>query len=373
MPKVKAVEAQYVLLIRHGERDKPYDLDRADHTITSSDYVPTLISQGHRIADREMKGRPRTLSLAGWVAEVLAQRNITVCAAFSSPHLHAQQTTEAYLEALNPQGLYIGEPFFTDDQLKPEAFWFLPRSYWKTLRAVKQANNRQAILICGHQPHLTWIANWITGRSQPLPLGQSECVCLSLPKKGLIHRNGHILWAVSATNEKLTKRLIDKIKSKMDIAKFFVGFITLMLGIVLRNVRFETQPTLSDWVGFVGAFAVLIAGALSACTMLAYDQLLMPSNFWGGRARRQSDYVQAGVPQRPPSQTHWVLYAAMVRIWHRLFIPAVLLLGVGTAAIAYSLVKPPISLTLAASGIAILLLLVWIHYSMSSPALGFDD
>ena len=105
-----------------------------------------------------------------------------------------------------------------------------------------------------------------------------------------------------------TSQLREKIKSKMDVAKFFAGFITVFLGIAFKDlsslaadqnevVRFATQA---------GMLMILAALAFSVATVFAYDRLLMPPQFWSN-----------------PLYSDDKLRHLMVRAWARLFVPAV--------------------------------------------------
>ena len=105
-----------------------------------------------------------------------------------------------------------------------------------------------------------------------------------------------------------TNQLREKIKSKMDVAKFFAGFITVFLGIAFKDltslaadqnemIRFATQG---------GMLMILAALALSVATVFAYDRLLMPPQFWAN-----------------PLYSDDLLRHLMVMAWARLFVPAV--------------------------------------------------
>jgi len=95
--------------------------------------------------------------------------------------------------------------------------------------------------------------------------------------------------------DEVVKQLQDKIKSKMDVAKFFAGFISLVFGIVLKDFIGTQFPASSDseskiaLVGFTfsenqialwGFTLLLISLAGSVATLFAYDRLLMPPKLW---------------------------------------------------------------------------------------------
>lgn len=110
-----------------------------------------------------------------------------------------------------------------------------------------------------------------------------------------------------------TQQLRDKIKSKMEVAKFFAGFITLFLGVAFKDIaNLAADP--HSWIRLSAQGAtLLVLGALafSVATMFAYDRLMMPPVFW------------------TPRPTDEDLYHQMVRAWQRLFVPAVATFFVG--------------------------------------------
>ncbi|MFN8291210.1 MAG: hypothetical protein U0U70_13215 [Chitinophagaceae bacterium] len=105
----------------------------------------------------------------------------------------------------------------------------------------------------------------------------------------------------------LTEQLQKKISSKMDIAKFFAGFISLSISL--------SASKLSDWINnpeplcyvttMAGIFLILISLALSVATMFAYDRLLMPPEFW----------------KTPPSRENIneTLFCEMIKAWTYFF------------------------------------------------------
>jgi hypothetical protein len=98
-----------------------------------------------------------------------------------------------------------------------------------------------------------------------------------------------------------------KIKSKMDTAKVFGGFITAVLTFVISQYAAVAAGT-TYWAAVRGASlaALAIAVLLYLLTMFWYDRLLMPPRFWATRRRRPAERV-AKVLLRPPSSAVWVL------------------------------------------------------------------
>ena len=127
----------------------------------------------------------------------------------------------------------------------------------------------------------------------------------------------------------VSPQVIDKIKSKMDVGKFFAGFISLFLGIAfkdLANHAADTDRLISYSVG-IGFFFILAALAFSVATIFAYDRLLMPPKFW----LRRENY----------SFVNEILYHEMRKAWVRLFRPAVGTFFVGLLGFLIAVLKKP--------------------------------
>jgi len=108
--------------------------------------------------------------------------------------------------------------------------------------------------------------------------------------------------------------LREKIKSKMEVGKFFAGFITFLAGFLLKDMSTRHLCAKIGIVCLVASIGFCIAA------VFAFDSLLMPRKYWGfgddeGSEERFADKVQ---PQ-------------MVHLWQVLFVPAVLCFGLGFA------------------------------------------
>jgi len=110
-----------------------------------------------------------------------------------------------------------------------------------------------------------------------------------------------------------TAELRDKVKSKMEVAYFFAGFITLLLGILL------TAGGVDSFLPKVGI--VFLTASLGFCVaaVFCYDRLLMPREYW--TALPEDKRSEEGFQDR--------LQQEMVRSWQWLFVPAVLCFGIG--------------------------------------------
>jgi len=113
---------------------------------------------------------------------------------------------------------------------------------------------------------------------------------------------------MASTNEELR----EKIKSKMEVGKFFAGFITFLIGFLLKDMLTRHL--------FAKIGIVCLAASIGFCiaAVFAFDSLLMPRKYWGfgsdeGAEERFADKVQPH----------------MVHLWQVLFVPAVFCFGLG--------------------------------------------
>jgi uncharacterized membrane protein len=113
-----------------------------------------------------------------------------------------------------------------------------------------------------------------------------------------------------AMNADPIEQLRDKLKAKMEVAKFFAGFISVVFGFLLRE-GFGATEQLAAYIAILLFTASL---TFSIATVFAYDLLLMPIVFW------------------QPQPTPDALRHEMVLAWQRLFVPAVVSLIVGLLA-----------------------------------------
>jgi len=107
-----------------------------------------------------------------------------------------------------------------------------------------------------------------------------------------------------------TELLREKIKYKMDVAKFFAGFITISTGLAFNKlVDCSLNPKPAIYIPYViGIFLIVAALGFSIVTMYAYDRLLMPPKFWR---------------KDPAENLDQILHDEMIKAWVRLFRPAV--------------------------------------------------
>ena len=347
------IKVQYLLLVRHGFRDKAFDVERSQTRLANLEEELKLQDHGYSVAKREIKGWPLSQSLAGWVAEFLHLWEIKITAVVAGPARDAQDTAQAYLSSFKPQGLCDEDiTLWTDPSLRTN-FAVLPdekepKSHILENFQIHPSDIQgagKALMLCGHQPHLTWIANyWLRKKkTEPFPLNLSEAFLIRIAP------TRESVWVVGNADTEVMAQLENKIKSKLDTAKSFSAFISVMLGLI---VAIPGMIGTNDTIKHVKVFSVgmiLIFGSLilTLMTLFAYDTLHMPKLFWTSgpkrRRRRLLKFFDRFIPgwqlERPPTPPHWILYSNMVRVWCLLFKPAVISYFIGITLVAYSIVQ----------------------------------
>ena len=184
-----------------------------------------------------------------------------------------------------------------------------------------------SVLFVGNDPLVGWLASELTGSRRGVAIARGEMLCLA-PPRWPFQRRWRILWNI-AGEKAVLEEITSKIQSKMDTAKTLGAVITALATFVLTQ-GFSKGSTWWLWA----ALACLAAsGILFFFTLFFYDTLLMPQRFWGGRLRARIHVGRVSV-QRPPGSTDRVLHDAMVRIWVRIFTPAIWLAGMGVVLLA---------------------------------------
>jgi phosphohistidine phosphatase SixA len=197
-----------------------------------------------------------------------------------------------------------------------------------------------AVLVVGHQPQLSWIAEEISGRAEVIE--SAEVICLRVTKRGdtrprwFRRHRWRLVWAITPTkvDETATPELREKIKSKMQVAQLLGTVIAAALGWIASTLKYGDAPpsavtaTLGElllqrrWLLSAGtAVALLVALWLYLATMYAYDLLLMPKRFWS-ESRSGSGWRSWWVARRPPSSATRVLHGNMLHVWRYMFTPA---------------------------------------------------
>ena len=97
----------------------------------------------------------------------------------------------------------------------------------------------------------------------------------------------------------------------MNVAIFFAGFITLLIGFLLESDN-------ATFLSRAGLILIIASLALCVASVFAYDVLLVPRKFWGPIAWKvtEDEYLER-------------LYDKMMKSWLYLFVPAVSCFGFG--------------------------------------------
>jgi len=182
------------------------------------------------------------------------------------------------------------------------------------------------------------------------------------------------MWALTPGADDDIAKITEKIKSKMDTAKVFGGFVTAVLTFVVSQYA-TTTPTTTYWAAVRGASLTALAMAilLYLMTLFWYDRLLMPRRFWGILRGGREDAVSR-VLRRPPSSAVWVLYQNMQRTWRLLFVPATYAAAIGIVGFAAGRIEPSTitARIIFATAVAVLAITGWWGWR-SRPILGVQD
>lgn len=326
-----------------------------------------------------------------------------------------EATARVVADQLIPMGLWAGEPEAWPD-IAPAVF---PASSLDAATKAREAaacltakaseHPGEALLVVGNSPQVDWIAEQFLGRA--IAVGRGEVVCLSGPHcrwRWSLRRPRRPLWdlhwTVGPSEETTIKDLLEKIRSKMDAAKFLGTFITALVTFVLGK-RFDALkaaadrgqriPALQDRLWLVTVVLLATAALLCFAALFYYDGLLMPTRYWTSRARRSRTWPAwlverpwlgrlVGWPrrrwlvERPPSSAAWVLQQNMLRVWNRLVVPAICVLGLALLVFAllalvdprtvHNLLRPELFLV---GGVVVALATVYLR--SSRPRLGVQD
>lgn len=377
----KTIEARYILLVRHGHREKIYEGAREAAGLLNRTGDPAIES-----VDKADVGLPTVKALSYWVAEVLDESNLKVTAAYSSKAADAKETAKQYLTTFKPKnitsisdatendGLLV--KLALDQQLEREKCQ-QPLTGVQIHATSADANKGNVILICGHQPHITAIVNawlggpWLWRRRPGLPLREGEAVLLELAPKP------HLRWAVTKSDSETTQSLRDKIASKVELTKVFAAATSVVIGLLMQTTD-QPEPKAENawyWLGFGFLVWSLVWTLLALC---AYDRLSMPRMFWtrGSRGQRYSlpywfrRLLPGWVLVRPPTREHWILFSAMLRVWLCLFVPALVTFVLGISFLLIHVFRCTIAIWVI---VGLWLLLSYWWYGRAQPELGPQD
>lgn len=404
----------YVILVRHASREPRWDVSESKHAMKNWTRWTTAAIEGG--SDFETKGFPRTYAIAGRLCDELENMKARVVALVHSKHKVAQQTAEVYGKVLEKRERFEGEVNGECScDLTPE----IPGEVacqnenaqmgGQTERIVRELEiwkaradsrgARSACVLVGHQPQLTQIARRLVGNKfslghslpgDSLPIGNSEVACIEFGDKP------RLLWVLTEKPKDLLAELKDKIKSKYDVAKFFLGAFAVNTGLLL-NAGIWGQPELWEanpaarLLAYAAIVVALVSLIFTAFTLFSYDSLMMPESLWSEPGevqpgpRRGSD----GKPptwsvSRPPSQAQVILYYEMMHVWTVFFMPAVVsaFVAIGCLVLALvcrdegclrSILVPPVPSWVIIDAAAVLVLVLLRFYWWKKPRLGTED
>jgi phosphohistidine phosphatase SixA len=374
--------------MRHGARHHDPFTPESEQTL----------SEAGRSACRETAG-----ALAELMTGLSAADPIALGTILHGNHRPTRETVNEVREVLKVRGVSAPRQEICA-QLDPDWFWrqasgergLVAVDLYQQLRKTldrKQTSRSgtpvhpNAVLVIGHQPQLSWIAETLTGAAEAV--AGAEILCLEVCEARSVavppRRCWRLVWALtpSAVAQEALPELRDKIKSKMDVAKLLGALIIAVLGwIGGKLLEPNTQQFLQSPRGYIFAAGIAcLFGALGLylVTMYAYDRLLMPTRFWGESARVREN---SPIVRRPPSSAARVLHQNMIRVWNRMFLPATILVVTGLALFAASVFLPmfvsngyPADRPLAVLLVLLILAAVCARYLWVSvyPRLGSED
>ena len=375
---------KYLLLVRHASRDQQWHQSESEHSM-----------QGWaepRIADFAKPGYPKTAAMTALLANVLLEEaaDSYIDGICHSPHLVAAQTAEVMMMVLNQYQLLTGsneeKAVLAPGELQSEPVSNLGEMW---VHGDSNGNRDSYTILIGHQPDLTDLAVKLLGSALPtksLPLGGSEIACIRLGAEP------RLVWLLTAKGEKLLEELKDKIKSKVEIAKFFLGAFVVNTAILLTTELWQTSLLPLQITAAVALVCTLLSLLLTASTLFAYDELMTPVSLWGGSKGlaqgspngANNDWPRWNV-RRSPSQAHMVIYYEMIHIWNVFFLPAMATAFIALVAAVVVLVFgdagggaagwPATALNLLIFGLLVVVtcLLVYFYWRWNRPVLGVDD
>ena len=163
--------------------------------------------------------------------------------------------------------------------------------------------------------------------------------------KGSVEGTAALSEEDSAT---VTDQLREKINSKMEVAKFFAGFISLLIGILLKDGRMT-----SAW-SRVGILFFLVSLGFCVAALSAYDHLLWPKEYLV-----KTYWPELKTPPKSEKSFREKLQNQMLCSWKWLSVPALVCLGVGFALLLVQELGPalpPTCLGLRGNGVLLVLL-----------------
>lgn len=381
--------SRYIILMRHGHRDFGSSAEEADQPIAQWNESLADVQPDFGVA-----GLPFTLANAKRLRQELGH-TIRIFKIFRSTHRVSEQTAMALNWVFGDKSNSSQNNIKTLAELTPDN---TPENadLAELMKAIEPSkiDTGSAIVLIGHQPMLTSLATKLLGRRLPgntLPIGNSEFACIEIDE----YNRRTLIWMITKKSDQLLIDLRDKIKSKYDVAKFFLGAFVVNSGVVLSSQVWSLSGEIGRWALICGLIMMLVALALAAATLLSYDRLLMPTNFWSTQPQARMAWTECRFIQRlrfkrrslkmPPTEAQIILFHEMMRAWKNFFIPCLLSAFIAIACFVIGLmfnnlctscddILSEFATIASIVSVAItLMVILLLYYIANRPALGTDD
>ena len=168
----------------------------------------------------------------------------------------------------------------------------------------------RTIAVIGHHPGVTHLLIALVGKSCRT-IERGEAIWVECDGScGFVRAT----FGSTYTNEALRK----KVELKMTVSTFLAGFtIPVLVELVKDGKEGFTACQLAATVLFTAAFC------LFAAAVYMYDELLMPTEFWGPVDQKRKPAADDRSQFAHHYRLNGRIYAYMVRTWSRVFTPAV--------------------------------------------------
>jgi hypothetical protein len=264
------------------------------------------------------------------------------------------------------------------------------KSAAKELSAATPSGEPGLVLVVANSPQIDWVAEELLAKSVAIGRGEAIGISQRHRRRRRSHRESReLLWTIGPSEASAITDLRDKIRSKMDTAKFLGAFITALVTFVLGK-RFDTHNGIALNTGLLNVQGTLwlittvglgLAALLCFAAVAYYDGLLMPVRFWESSARRSRLRLRdssrtAGLVRRPPSSAAWILQQNMVRVWNRLVVAAMIILGLALSAFSILILVHPRSyrdLGRPVAAIIVFGVLAYAYLVFARPHIGTQD
>jgi hypothetical protein len=192
-----------------------------------------------------------------------------------------------------------------------------------------------------------------------------------------------LAWLLTEKSPDLRTEILEKVKAKLDVAKFFLGALVVNASVLLNASVIAALASTNAAVKillWIGLTAVAAAIGFSVATLLAFDRLTMPPEFWSDSkgARDEHTPTRPWTVPRPPSEASIVLFYEMMHVWTHFFEPALGSALVAIVSLTSALVlnavriRAETTVLLVMAGLIGVGAFIWYYVAMR-PRLGFDD